>query len=156
MELCLFNRSNSRIIQLILNKSIISSLPQINVLGVIFDSKLQWQPQLSNLIKKAKRSLSALNLIKPYFTNDEIQQIVTSYFNSVLYYNSEIWHIPTINHYSKQQILSASLLALKLCTVNVRNLNVRISVNAENRMIDRSVIYRSDFGRSVLFFSFER
>ena len=88
----------------------------VNMLRVIFVSKLQWQPHFSNAIKKAKKSLHALNLNKPYFTNDEMRQLETSFFNSILYFNSEIWHIPTINHHSKQQLLSALSLALKLCT----------------------------------------
>ena len=73
-------------------------------------------PKFLIQFKKAKRSLHALNLIRLYFTNDEMWQLVTSYFYLAPYYNSEIWHIPTINHYSKQQRLLAFLLALKLYT----------------------------------------
>ena len=82
---------------------------------MLFDSKLQWQPQVSNAIKKAKRSLHTLNLIRLYFTNDDVRQLVTSYL-SELYYNSAIWHIPTLNHFSKQQLLLALSLALNRCT----------------------------------------
>ena len=34
----------------------------------------------------------------------------------MLYYNSDVWHIPSNTHNSKKQLLSASALPLKLCT----------------------------------------
>ena len=42
-------------------------------------------------------------------------QLITSNFYSVLYYNSEIWHLPILKHTLKQKLLSASARALKLC-----------------------------------------
>jgi hypothetical protein len=36
----------------------------MNVLGVIFDNKLQWFAQVSNAILKANHSLGAIKLIK--------------------------------------------------------------------------------------------
>ena len=41
--------------------------------------------------------------------------MLTSNFFSVLYYNSEIWHLPSLNQHSKQLMLAASAKALKLC-----------------------------------------
>ena len=41
---------------------------------------------------------------------------MTSNFYSVLYYNSEIWHLPKLNTYLKSLLLSTSARALKLCT----------------------------------------
>ena len=37
-------------------------------------------------------------------------------YNSIMYYNSEIWHIPTLKPTLKQKILSASAKALRVCT----------------------------------------
>jgi hypothetical protein len=34
----------------------------------------------------------------------------------MLYNNSEIWHIPTLSPYVKEQLLSTSASALKICT----------------------------------------
>ena len=45
-----------------------------------------------------------------------MQLLITSNFYSVLYYNSEIWNIPTLNVDAKQKLLSASANALKICT----------------------------------------
>ena len=90
----------------------------MNVLGVTFDSKVNWSLHINNSINKAKRALHALKLIRPHFTPTELRQIVTSNFYSILYYNSEIWHLPNLSPQLKQQLLSASASALKLCTPN--------------------------------------
>ena len=86
----------------------------MKVLGVMLDSKLQWVPQVAQTITKAKRALHAIRLIKPSFNNQELRLLITSNFYSELYYNSEIWHIPTLNVDLKQQLLSASAIAPKI------------------------------------------
>ena len=115
-EMCLFHRSYLRIINLAINNINITSTPQINVLGVTFDSKMQWSEQVANTIKKANKSLIAIKLISKYFCTHEIKNLITSNFYSVLYYNSEIWHLPKLAPYFKNLLLSASAKALKLCT----------------------------------------
>ena len=40
----------------------------MNIKGVIFDTKLQWAPQVSQAITKPKRALHAIKLLKRYFT----------------------------------------------------------------------------------------
>ena len=87
----------------------------MNVLGLTFDSKLQWIPQISRAINGANKSLQAVKLIRKYFTKSEIVQLLTSNFYSKLYYGAEIWHIPTLNQNCKKLLLSASANALKLC-----------------------------------------
>ena len=87
----------------------------MNVLGINFDSKLQWDSQVCQAITKAKKALCAIRLIQRYFTNKELLQLITSNFYSILYYGSEIWQIPTLKCALKQKLLSASALALKTC-----------------------------------------
>ena len=96
---------------------LVSSKNEINVLGVTFDSKLQWCSQISRAIKGANKSLQAIKIIRKYFTTKEIIQLLTSNFYSKLYYGSEIWHLPTLNQNCKKTLLSASANALKLCNV---------------------------------------
>ena len=114
-EMCLFHRSEVKIITLNINNTLIKTTPQINVLGVIFDSKLQWNEQVSNTIKKANKALQAIRLIKNHFNLQELTTLLTSNFYSILYYNSEIWHIPALKPYLKNLILAASSKALKIC-----------------------------------------
>ena len=42
-------------------------------------------------------------------------QLITSNFYSVLYYNSEIWHLHALKSNLKQKLLSASANAIKIC-----------------------------------------
>ena len=71
-------RQNVQAITITLNGTQIISRDTINVLGVTFESKLQWSTQVANSIRKAKRELHALNLIKPYLTKEEMHQLITS------------------------------------------------------------------------------
>ena len=88
----------------------------MGVLGVIFDSKLQWVQHIASAIKKANQALSAIKLIKKYFTKKELLELLTANYYSRLYYNSEIWLLNSLNSRIKQQLLSASARAIK-CTM---------------------------------------
>ena len=59
-ELCLFHRKDHPVINLTLKNQILTSKPQMNVLGVTFDSKLNWQAQIESTITKSKRALHAI------------------------------------------------------------------------------------------------
>ena len=87
----------------------------MNVLGVIFNSKLNWNDHTAKAINKANSALHCIKLIKYYFNKEELLNIITSNYYSILYYNSEIWHIPLNTHNSKKQIMSASAAPLKYC-----------------------------------------
>ena len=87
----------------------------MNVLGVIFDSKLNWQIQTSHAISKAKKALFALRAIKKYFTFTQMRALLDSNFYSVLYYNSCIWLNTFISPDCKQKLLSISANALRTC-----------------------------------------
>ena len=49
-EICLFIHANTKPIEMEINGSIIKSKPTMNVLGILFDSKLQWGIQVKNVI----------------------------------------------------------------------------------------------------------
>ena len=53
---------------IVVNNVVVKSKISINVLGVTFDSKLNWSIQVAQSIMKAKRSLHAIKLIKIFFT----------------------------------------------------------------------------------------
>ena len=99
-----------------LNGTHITSKPNMKVLGITFDSKLQWHNQVANTINKSRSALHSIKIIRKYFTKEETLKLLTSNFYSILYYNSEIWNTPSLNVKLKQNILSASANALKICT----------------------------------------
>ena len=92
----------------------------MNVLGVAFDSKINWQIHIQKAITKSKKNLHAIKLIRKHFNKKEILQLITSNYYSVLYYNSEIWHIPSLSYQSKKYLLSASATP---CTKYVENMS---------------------------------
>ena len=77
----------------------------MNVLGVVFDNRLQWTDQVAHTINKANSALHCIGLIKHYFKPEELCQIITS-----------LWSILTLNHELKTRLLSISASALKICT----------------------------------------
>ena len=113
-ELCLFHKSPQAAIDIVINNVVVSSTNTINVLGITFDSMMKWDHQVSRAIKNSRKALHAIKLIKKNFSKDELKQLLTSNFYSILYYNSEVWHIPTIHSNLKQQLLAASSTGLRL------------------------------------------
>jgi hypothetical protein len=53
-EICLFHKQDQQPIQVTVENVIVTSKKSMNVLGVIFDSKLDWSIQIATCIKKAK------------------------------------------------------------------------------------------------------
>ena len=111
----------------------------INVLGVTFDSKLQWCNHIAITSNRALKALNAVRIIKKFFTKKELLQLITSNVLSVLYYNSEIWHIPTLKTELKQKLVSVSARAIKTCMYhpdsmisfeNIHKMNNRAMPNA--------------------------
>ena len=117
-ELCIFHRTDNTQGRIMISDVMIEAKTEMNVLGITFDSKLQWSSQISRAIKGANSSLQAIKLIRKYFTTNEIVQLLTSNFYSKLYFGSEIWHIPTLNFNCKKLLMSASANALKLCNIH--------------------------------------
>ena len=114
-ELCHFYKADTHPLKIKLDNVELTSSTQMNVLGITFDSRLQWSFQVSNTIKKANATLNAIKLIRRYFTTKELLALLTSNFYSILYYNSEVWHTESMKATLKQQILSTSARALKIC-----------------------------------------
>ena len=114
-ELCLFHRNDNPAFDVNVCGTVVRSKKQMNVLGVIFDSKLNWDAHISHTIAKSKKALYALKLLKRHFTHIEMRTLLDSYFYSVIYYNSVIWLTPALSSHMKQQLLSISANALRSC-----------------------------------------
>jgi hypothetical protein len=55
-----------------LNEVEIHTKKQISVLGVLFDSKLEWSLQVENSVRMARSSLQGLRVINKYFTTTKV------------------------------------------------------------------------------------
>jgi hypothetical protein len=77
-ELCLFHRNNVAPITIKINNCNVKSKKVINALGILFDSKLSWAPQVELSISKANKALNAIKIIRNFFTSKELIQILNS------------------------------------------------------------------------------
>ena len=131
-EICLFHCHKQSRIAITINNEILHSKPNMNVTGEIFDSKLNWADHVLNAISKTNKALHCIRQIKHYFTPKEVEDLFTSNVFSVLYYNAEIWIIPSLNHRLKQLLMSTSANALKICTPSYHNRMSYIELHALN------------------------
>ena len=113
-ELCLFYRKDTPPIVIRINDAEINSTNSMNVLGITFDSKLTWAKHVAKQVAKSNKALQAIKMIRKFFNHTEILMLLTSNFFSILYYNSEVWHIPKLKPVLNQLLMSASANALKL------------------------------------------
>ena len=93
----------------------------MNVLGVLFDCKLNWNAHVASAICKAKKTLYALRLLRKFFNDQEMRLLLDSHFYSTLYYNSVLWLNPCLDSVTKQSILSVSANALRSCMMSNNN-----------------------------------
>ena len=80
-------------------------------------------------------------LILKYFTKSELLQLNTANIFSVLFYNSEIWHSPTLKTELKKKLNSISAAAIKTCMFYPdRMLSFRNTHKINNRAMPDSVM----------------
>jgi hypothetical protein len=118
-EIVIFHKTDTATSSIKLNEVEIHTKKQILVLGVLFDSKLEWSLQVENSVRKARSSLQGLRVINKYFTTTERLTLLTSFFYSRLYYGSQIWLIPSLKGALKSRLFSASGAALRLLDKNL-------------------------------------
>ena len=82
-----------------------------NVLGIVFDSKLQWSNQVSTAIQKASIAVNDIKLIRKFFTSKELLLLLTSNYYSVLYYSTEVWNIGSL----KQNLNKSTSVSIRKC-----------------------------------------
>jgi hypothetical protein len=66
METCFFHQNDQPTVTIKLQGNSIRSNKTINVLGILFDSKLSWVAQVPHAISKANRALHTIKIIKKF------------------------------------------------------------------------------------------
>lgn len=87
---------------------------EMKVLGITFDNKLNWGPQVKNVITKTNRMLHGLKKIRRYLNAKQSAQVTTAFYFSVLYYGIEVWFHRQLPFHLKQKIRSAHYRALRV------------------------------------------
>jgi len=91
----------------------VQSTNTMNVLGLTFDSKLDWGSQISSTISKCSRTLHGLRNIRKFFNTNQFKQIITAFFFSVLNYGMEIWFHHNLGFHHKRRIRALHYKALR-------------------------------------------
>jgi len=113
-ELCVFHRHDSGKGQISVNDVIIKSGSCMNVLGIKFDSRLDWSLQVEKSINEARKAAQAIRMIRSHFQSHELLKLVTSYVYSRLYYAAQVWLLPTLKQNLQKRLYSQSGNSLKL------------------------------------------
>ena len=106
------------IIILKIGNQMVSTSPFMNVLGVLFDATMKWTYQVESTLKKANSAKFAIKMISKFFNKNELNDIITACYYLVLYYNADIWLIPSLSPALKQKLLAASSQVLRISTRN--------------------------------------
>ena len=117
-QICVFNWNDSKFNETIFNNEKICVLKSFRILGLIFDSKLNWYNQTMHAIEKINKAKQALKIILGFFFNKKMIKLSMALFYSRLYYGAKI-------------LLSSALSAPLKKTVasffkNVKNLPKRL------------------------------
>ena len=118
-EIVIFHKSDTALSSIRMNGQEIPSKKEISVLGVMFDSKLEWSLQVEKSVRKARATLQGIRVISKFFSTPEKLTLLTSLFYSRLYYGSQIWLLPSLKRTLKTKLFSASGAALKLLDKNL-------------------------------------
>ena len=90
---------------------------------------------------KANSALHAIKLIRKYFNQKEILNLLTSNFYAILFYNSEVWHIPTLKPDLKQILLSTYANTLKISQKHLTVMNhlLTLIIHAKEQTLNISL-----------------
>jgi hypothetical protein len=113
-EVCIFNQNDVGQHEIELNGVSIAVKRQMKVLGLIFDTKLTWYPQVMTAIEKANKIKQGLRLIGRYFTKEEMVKISTSLFYSRLYYGAKVWLHAGLSAVLKKKLWQTSSRMLRI------------------------------------------
>ena len=113
-EFCVFSCKDIQRKEIILCGTTIKSSYSIKVLGVEFDSRLEWSKHVMNVLTTCKKTMYGLRQIRRYFDVAEFLNVVNAMFYSKMYYASQVWLISNLNSKLKRKLFSLSGNALKI------------------------------------------
>jgi hypothetical protein len=76
---------------------------------------LQWSDHIISAINRANGLLNAIKIIRFFFIKSKMINLVKSNFYSILFYNSEVWHIPNLSQDLKHCLSVPLSCALHVC-----------------------------------------
>ena len=125
-EMVIFHRMDTSSGVLKIGNIQITSSGEMNVLGIVFDNRLQWDRQVDKAIRETRKTAQALKTVKRYFSTEELLKLCTAICFSKLYYASEVWLLPNLKECLFKKLYSQSGKCLKIVemTKSFRELHV--------------------------------
>jgi len=114
-EFCIFHKQDVGKTEVVIDNTKVQSKKVMKILGINFDSKLNWQSQVNSAINKAKKSLHAIRILSKYLSRDKLITLSTAYFYQKLYYGSQVWLTRFLDGKHKLKLLQASSACLRIC-----------------------------------------
>ena len=145
-ELVIFHKHDSARGSIFLNQIRIESKSEMKVLGIVFDSRLEWSGQVEKSIAAARQATQALGLVRKFFTNQEMSKLITAVVYSRLYYAAQVWLLPNLKKRLMDRLYSQSGRTLKLIDRNSTFKQLHCDYNRATPML------YSQFLTSVLYF----
>ena len=104
-EICIFHKSDTTNPVLTIEENTYRVKNQIKILGIVFDTKLQWNEHVNYAIGGANTAKQALHLIAKYFTTaEEMVKLSTAFFYGKLYYGVKVWLMSILHSNLKKKL----------------------------------------------------
>ena len=84
-----------------INNQAITTTNCVKLLGINIDSKLNFDSHISDLCKKASMQLNALNRLRAYIGNKEMEILINSFIYSNFNYCPLVWHFSSCKSTAK-------------------------------------------------------
>jgi len=101
-------------VEVTVNDVKIQSTPTMKVLGLIFDSALSWDAQVTSTVSKSAKMIHAMQHLRKFLGREQLLQVTTSFLFSVLFYGNEVWFHKHLSFLNKQKIRSVYYKALRV------------------------------------------
>ena len=93
------NKNNQSCLKI--NSQTIKTTNCVKLLEITFDSKLNFDSHISDLCKRASMQLNALNRLKVYIGNKEMEILINSFIYSNFNYCPLVWHFSSCKSTAK-------------------------------------------------------
>jgi len=120
-ELTYFSRGKIHGPPLMVKNQLINASPVIKILGIKFESNLEWDVQVQASIKKSRIILKKLRFISRFIDKKHMMKVITAHLFSMLYYAAPVWLNPLTRKRHITMLNSIHYRAMRLSIGDWRN-----------------------------------
>jgi len=120
---------------IIVNGEDVTPKKDMKVLGIQFQTNLQWDKHLEKIKTKARMVLGKLRFISRYLEREQMKKIVTSHYYGMLYYAALVWLSEVTTSRAWKLLTSLHYKGLR---VACRDFKQKIKKNVLDQMFNRA------------------